>query len=224
MKLKVYHATGTIFLKSIKIEGLKAVDIKSKFNTSKFLRLLLDSVPLDYKQAKYQSFVKEVQTSYHTIEDFINQDKQLYQHGDLYAHTSLSRTKEFAISRTKGSELLTYCYNLYKFCKKNNWFNSSISEDDLKKSYSLLFEIFDMPNLPVVLTFETDYSSITSEKGNATKEYIDWLKGCGDTLESMGDGVRIKRTQPIPCDDICMYVYENEKWSEKIKLKDYCSD
>lgn len=225
MKLKVYHATGTIFLKSIKLEGLKAVDIKTKFNTSNFLKLLLNSVPLDYKHDKYHDFVNDVHTSYYTIEDFINQDKELYQHGDLYANTSLSRTKEFAISRTKGSELLTYCYSLYKFCKKHNWFDSSISEENLKELYSELFKVFDTHNLPVVLAFETDISSIRSESGSERKGYTDWLQECDSSyLESVGESVRINLKQEIQSNDIYMHLYDGEQWSEPINLIDYCSD
>ena len=226
MKLKVYHATGTIFLKSIKLEGLKAVDIKTKFNTSSFLKLLLNSVPLDYKQDKYQDFENEVHTSYRTIEYFINQDKELFQHGDLYANTSLTKAKDLAINRKKGSELLTYCYFLYNFCKKNNWFNSSISEDNLIESYDELFKVFDMPNSPVVLVFETDISSISPEDSRTEdKEYIDWLRGLTSTdLEREKESVRIKLKQPIQSNDIFMHLYDGEKWSEQINLKDYCSD
>lgn len=49
MDFTVYHATGTLFLTSIISEGLKPVDLDSKYKVREALSLLLKIVPSEYR-------------------------------------------------------------------------------------------------------------------------------------------------------------------------------
>ena len=61
MDFTVYHATGTLFLKSIINEGLKPVDLDSKYKVREALCYLLEIVPSEYgtDNEKYRIFVKK---------------------------------------------------------------------------------------------------------------------------------------------------------------------
>ena len=48
MKFSVYHATGTMFLESIKEKGLIAMNLDEQFEVRKALIYLLECVPYEY--------------------------------------------------------------------------------------------------------------------------------------------------------------------------------
>lgn len=52
MKFKVYHGTSTIFLESIKENGLRAFDTIQEFNVLEGLDFLMNVIPEDCKKIK----------------------------------------------------------------------------------------------------------------------------------------------------------------------------
>lgn len=66
MKLKVYHGTSTIFIESIKENGLRAFDTIQEYNVLKALSYLMEIIPEKYKK-DYSLFVSNVRTDYKTI-------------------------------------------------------------------------------------------------------------------------------------------------------------
>ena len=84
------------------------------------LKKLYDCIPDEQKERP--DFDAKVRRSNPTIRLLIKQDNPLYMNGPLFATTSLKKAKEFALSRKKGSELLTTVFHLYNFCNNNGWF------------------------------------------------------------------------------------------------------
>lgn len=226
MDFTVYHATGTLFLSSIINEGLKPMDLDIKYKVKEALRLLLQIVPseyvTDYEKSKF--FLDNVRTTYGTIKNFIEQDNGLFQHGSLYVNTGLERTKEFALSREKGSELITYAFRLYNFCKNHKWFEQNDFELQFEKQFSELISVFSEENLPVVLSFETNTASIAAETGVASKEYIDWFLDflySDEVRQRMSESLRITHPAVISPENICIRIFFNGIWSEVIKLTEF---
>lgn len=229
MDFTVYHATGTLFLKSIINEGLKPVDLDSKYKVREALCYLLEIVPSEYgtDNEKYRIFVNSVHTSYGTIEDFIKQENGLFQHGSLYVNTGLEKTKEFALNRVKASELVTYAFHLYNFCKDFEWFGNIDFESQFNDKFSELIKIFAQENMPVVLSFETNTKFIAAETGSDSKEYIDWFRNYLDSNEMrqrMSESLRIIDTHVISPENIWICVYSDGYWSETVKLIDFAID
>ena len=121
-------------------------------------------------------FTSEEHTSYTIFKDFIKQDNRLFQHGNLYVTTSLSKAKEFALARQKASELLISTFNLYTFCENNQWFRNSEKGEKFRGKFIKLFLQLQQENRPIVLAFETEISSVESEEGVINKEYIEWFE------------------------------------------------
>ena len=226
MDFRVYHATGTLFLDSIISEGLKPVDLESKYKVREALSFLLNIVPSEYGKdsEKNKTFVDSVHTSYGTIKNFINQDNSLFEHGSLYVNTGLDKTKELALGREKASELATYAYHLYNFCNAHEWFGETNFDLQFDTKFNELIKIFSQDNKPVVLSFETNTNSIAAEDGSTSQEYIDWFLSSLDSYEMrqrIPESLRIIQPAVISPENIWICVYSDGKWSDTIRLIEY---
>lgn len=226
MDFIVYHATGTLFLDSIISEGLKPVDLESKYKVREALSFLLNIVPSEYGKdsEKYTTFVNSVHTSYGTIKSFINQDNSLFEHGSLYVNTGLDKTKEFALSREKASALATFAYHLYNFCNAHEWFGETDFDLQFADKFSELINIFSQDNKPVVLSFVTNTESIAAETGSKSQEYIEWFLNAQNSDERRQrepESLRIIKPPVILPEYIWISVYSDENWSDMIRLTEY---
>ncbi|MFS9016190.1 hypothetical protein QM953_01520 [Streptococcus cristatus] len=214
---KVYHATGTIFLDSIKKNGLKNYNLDKQYKLIEALKNLYNCIPSELK--KHPDFEAKVRRSNYIICRTINQDNPSYMYGPLFATTSLKIAKEFALSRTKGSELLTTIFNLYDFCNSNEWFGKNEIGEKFKSQFNELINFLDIKNNPIIFCFETNLTSVASEEGDASEEYFSWLQELDeDYLENVGESLRITQPNVIPSSALQYYEYIEDTWRGPFSL------
>lgn len=213
MKFLVYHATGTMFLESIKEKGLIAMNLDEQFEVRKALIYLLECIPHEYLDEHSSEFTSEVHTSYTVFKYFIKQDNRLFQHGNLYVTTSLSKAKEFALARQKASELLTSTFNLYTFCENNQWFGDSEKGDKFREKFKKLFLQLQQENRPIILAFETDINSVEPEEGVIKEKFIEWFEtslGTEEAREETPESLRVISPDCISPSEITLYEFTTE--------------
>ncbi|MFS9449743.1 hypothetical protein QM360_05920 [Streptococcus cristatus] len=213
----VYHATGTIFLDSIKKNGLKNYSLDKQYKLIEALKKLYNCIPDEQKERP--DFDYKVRSSNSTIRFLIKQDEPLYMNGPQFATTSLKKAKEFALSRTKGSELLTTVFHLYNFCNSNGWFGKNEIGEKFKSQFNELINLLDIKSNPIILCFETNLSSVASEEGTNSEEYFAWLQGLDeDYLENIGESLRITQPSVIPSSVLQYYEYIEDTWRGPFSL------
>ena len=213
----VYHATGTIFLDSIKKNGLKNYNLDKQYKLIEALKNLYNCIP--DKQKERPDFDAKVRRSNSIIRLLIKQDNPSYMNGPLFATTSLKMAKEFALIRTKVSELITTVFHLYNFCNSNGWFGKNEIGEKFKSQFNELINLLNIKSNPIILCFETNLSSVASEEGTDSEEYFAWFQSLDeDYLENIGESLRITQPSVIPSSALQYYEYLEDTWRGHFSL------
>ena len=132
LKFTLYHGTSTLFLESIKSEGLGQTNIVLKYDLITTLKELYAVAKVNIEYWKLYGWY---------VEDIIGQkiNGSNWQHGQVYLSPALSTAFRYARSNKYGSELVTLIVRMYndliikgiKFPMKNNFILSILDKDFL---------------------------------------------------------------------------------------------
>lgn len=122
---KYYHGTSTIFLESIRENGLGTINPNIDFNNLKVLAYLKDKCEEalvdneDYKKIRATTIAMANQT-FLPIRDSNGEIHIMnYQHDGIYVSMSRIRAATYVVTNKYGSEILCRCIELIKLLKNN---------------------------------------------------------------------------------------------------------
>jgi hypothetical protein len=122
-----YHGTSSLFIDSIKEEGLGGINPNIEYNNLDLLEYLYSySEKHLLNDIRYDSYFREItlamikQTDYiirhETKEDIILN----FRHKSIYVSLSERKALEYSLTNKIGSEILQKCYDLYQMLISNN--------------------------------------------------------------------------------------------------------
>lgn len=208
MKITIYHVTSSLFLKSIKDNGLKAVDLRKQVPNLSVAMNEIMSI-LDQKHSDlgrdwgepacfHDNCIKMANI------DYKNPANMDFEYGSIYVTAGKVKAAQYN-HHEFGSELITYFYKLYKclFIKFGDEYKSAF---DTK--YRELVNIISMNKRNIILKAEIDVSDLLLDTGNELqKKDIEFIKDMqrldhGDVNKSY----RLKRT--LLSDEIDLYTLD----------------
>jgi hypothetical protein len=169
MKLKfpLYHGTSTLFLDSIKKNGLGGRNIVEELGIINLLKELEDLCEKHLSNIEEWEFLYKYQISLITSQCILPGGN--YQHGNLYLTPSLKKAAQYAENKF-GSEILSEVYSLINLLRK---YSIPFSDSILKK-YKNIFDLEDKNKNPLII--EVNEIPIIylseSEKGEPKEENI----------------------------------------------------
>jgi len=160
MKIPLYHGTSSLFLDSIKNEGLGKINIVNKHDLI---------TPLNEIYQILKNSIEHWKRNGWYVENMINQKTSRasnWQHGQVYLSPSLQKAPSYAQSNNYGSEFVSQIIRMYNELKKNN-LNYVMQNDYIN---SILDKVYDpivikVSNLPI--------SILECEAGLSINEQID---------------------------------------------------
>ena len=221
MKMEVYHVTSSIFIKSIKEQGLIGVDIRKKLpNLSVAMTEIIKYLELNYSNYGYdwgEPICFHDNCKRMADINYKNRSNMDYEYGSAYV-TPCKRRIKIYYSCEFGSELITYFYKLYKclFIKFNDEYKS-----DFDNKYPELVNIINIKEKKnLILKATVDTSDMLTDAGSEIDEKeIDLIK----TLEKTEDGVqrsyRLKRA--LKPNEIKVFSMDGEEWIFESLLSEY---
>ena len=222
MKLTVYHVTSTIFLSSIRNNGLINIDLRRVF--PEFCKAMTEMISLlDCKYGASEiawgepiGFRGNCQRMANI--NYKNQSKMDYEYGSVYVTSS--KTK-LAIYNTYefGSELLTYFFRLYRCLYQKHKDETKNQFDSMYPELVNIININNKKNL--VLKVEVDTSDLLSDTGSQLKEedieFIQFMqKECDGDVQRSFRMARVLRP-----DEIEILTLDNNVFTSYGKLSEY---
>ncbi len=178
MELVVYHVTSSIFIKSIKDNGLIGVDLRRKLPTlSVAMSEIINILDCKYSDSKYDwgessGFRDNCKRMADT--EYKNGSGQDYEYGNAYVTSSVSRLAIYN-SYEFGSELLTYFYRLYRCLYQKYCDESKIIFDAKYPELVRIISVEYKRNL--ILKAEVDTSDLMHDTGGHLNEKdIDYIQ------------------------------------------------
>lgn len=223
MRLTVYHATSSIFLRFIKEHGLMGIDIRQQFpNLSMAMKEMIDRLDRCYSSygtdwGENAGFRGSCQRMANT--EYKNQSGMDYEYGNAYVTPSRSRIAIYN-GNEFGSELLTYFFQLYR-CLYQKYEDKEKAKFDAK--YPELVKIIGIKNKKnLILKVEADTSDLLNDStgkriGEDEIELIQLMqKACnGDVQRSY----RMART--LNPDEIEVLTLDGESFTSFGLLSDF---
>jgi hypothetical protein len=157
----VYHGTSSLFLESIKNNGLIKEYVVKNYKALELIEILYDTINNSSIKEKpeWLSPIIGIKSYFREkVEEILEQDSRHYQHSDLYISTSSHWARRYADyesyieskepkPRNGLGELLNFCQDLYSLLNK---YNVDI-DSNTRSKYSNTFKLFEMESKPVVI-------------------------------------------------------------------------
>ena len=166
MGINVYHVTSSIFIKSIKENGLMGIDLRRRLpELCPAMNEMIETLDRKYPYHGYNGGeAPDFRKNCRRMADlsFENSSGMDFEYGNLYATTDFDRIERY-YGYKYGSELLTYFYKLYRclFLEHND---GSKAAFDAK--YSKLVRILQIENKQnLILKFEPDIADLREDTG-----------------------------------------------------------
>jgi hypothetical protein len=172
--IKYYHGTSTIFLESIRKNGLGAINPNIDFNNLKVLSYLKDKCERhlidnkDYEKIRATTIAMAKQ-SYLPIKDIDgNTHIMNYQHDGIYVSMSRLRAAIYVVTNKYGSEILARCIDLLKLLKNAN---IDIAIPDEINQFNII-QYIDYDVKPIVIEVKNllDKDLLLENGGSATEQ------------------------------------------------------
>ena len=184
MRINVYHVTSSIFIKSIKENGLMGIDLRRRLpELCPAMNEMIETLDAKYSDHGYDwGEAAGFHDNCRRMADlsFENSSGMDFEYGNLYATTAFDRIERY-YGYKYGSELLTYFYKLYH-CLYQKHNDGSKAAFDAK--YSKLVRILQIENKQnLILKFEIDIADLLTDTGHpiddAMKKLMlsDYFKG-----------------------------------------------
>lgn len=176
---KYYHGTSTIFLESIRENGLGAINPNIDFNNLKVLVYLKDKCEetlidnKDYLKIRATTIAMANQT-FLPIQDSNGEMHIMnYQHDGIYVSMSRIRAATYVVTNKYGSEILGRCIELIKLLKDNS-VDFKIP-NEINQFYIEQYIDFDAKPIIVEVKNIKD-NELLLENGGPAEEQIQFIK------------------------------------------------
>ena len=167
MRINVYHVTSSIFIKSIKENGLMGIDLRRRLpELCPAMNEMIETLDRKYSDHGYDwgeagGFRDNCRRMANL--SFKNGSGMDFEYGNLYATTAFDKI-EIYYGYKYGSELLTHFYKLYH-CLYQKHNDGSKASFDAK--YSKLVRILQIENKQnLILKFEPDIADLRRDTGD----------------------------------------------------------
>ena len=186
MRLTVYHATSSIFMRSIKGRGLVGIDIRKKLpSLSNAMNEMIGRLDQGYSCAGTDwgepiGIRGNCQRMANT--EYKNRSGMDYEYGSVYVTPSMTRIAIYN-NNEFGSELLTYFYRLYR-CLYQKHEDKAKTEFDAK--YPELINVISIENRKnLIFKSDVDTSDLLNDSTGAALEeaeveYIQFMQKAGN--------------------------------------------
>lgn len=171
LKIDLYHGTSSIFLTSIKKEGLGGINVLKKYNIESLFQNICEIFSEHFSESEWWANNDYIYNA--MLNDKVTNSGMNFRYGSVYLTPSKYTATNYAKLNYYGSEYLSYFLLAYEALKE-------ISEDSALKafpySHALRSILVSEPS-PIVLTISNVLaSSLRTEQGNDISEQLDFLK------------------------------------------------
>ena len=167
MRINVYHVTSSIFIKSIKENGLMGIDLRRRLpELCPAMNEMIETLDAKYSDHGYDwGEAAGFRDNCRRMADisFENGSGMDFEYGNLYATTAIDRI-EIYYGYKYGSELLTYFYKLYHCLYQKHNDGSKAAFDAKYSKLVCILQIENKQNL--ILKFEIDIADLLTDTGN----------------------------------------------------------
>jgi hypothetical protein len=197
LTIPLYHGTSSLFLTSIREQGLGGVNPIKQFQVREFFAEIFkrcDTALAGDKEWEACKFVAE-----YLRDQVSNGDSSNYQHGDTYLSPSRASAVGYALTNKFGSELISNAHRLLSFVQERR---PELLEDNEIAHHQLL-NFFGYDHKPVVLKMHNiPVSILSSECGDSPEKGMDFLIDMLPFLNDSGVVVNsnFRLLRPVPFD------------------------
>ncbi|MCD8401452.1 hypothetical protein G1K66_12950 [Tenacibaculum finnmarkense] len=179
MKFKYYHGTSTIFLKSIRDNGLGKINPNTDFKNLDvliYLKNLCEKFLI--KNSEYieirDTTLAMAQQSFLKIKDKKGNTHLLnYKHDGIYVAISMQRAAIYASLNKYGSEILERCIILFNILKKDNIEFKIPNEINLFKIENYI----NYESKPIIIEIDgIDDDKLEKENGEIASDFLESLR------------------------------------------------
>lgn len=171
LKLPLYHGTSSLFLASIRENGLGGVNPIEQYKVREFFAEIFKICDValagdkEWESCKFVPALLRDQVS--------NGDSSNYQHGDTYLTPSRASAAGYALTNRYGSELISNARRLTSFVQESH---PALLGASWIANHPLM-EIFTSDHKPVVLKmYNISISILSSEGGDSPENALDYLR------------------------------------------------
>lgn len=202
--IKLYHGTSSIFLKSIKENGLGGVNVIKEWGiidlAKEILPLVEESFPGHINLDSFRRMANQEITA-----NGIN-----FQHGDVYLSPSEQKAVEYTARKRWGSEIISYSLNyLEKLIAEEN---PVVVNHTFKRKYIEVYKLLNIYAAPLLIEVsEIPYNMLLDEQGNEVSaekksEIEKCLKEMPDCYQEIlqCENFRLKCSLPVESLDLKM--------------------
>ncbi len=200
LKTDLYHGTSSIFLSSIKKEGLGGINVLKKYNIESLFQNICEVFSERFSESEWwanNGYICNTMLNGRVTNSGMN-----FRYGSVYLTPSKCTATNYAKLNHYGSEYLSIFISAYEALKE-------ISEDSALKvfpsSHELRSILINEPS-PIVLTISNVLaSSLRTEQGGDISEQLDFLK---NNEEIMWQQCNFETTEIINFENISLEYIE----------------
>jgi len=186
MDFKYYHGTSTIFLDSIRNNGLGTINPNIDFKNLEVLAFLKNKCEKyivdneNYKKIRASTIAMVNQSHLQFVDKNGNSQIVNFRHNGIYVSMSRIKAATYAASNKSGSEILERCITLYKLLKKKN-IEFSIPE---KINLFNIEQYIDHDAKPIIVEVQfVPDDMLELEKGGSAKEQLNFIRKSIPTMK-----------------------------------------
>ena len=212
LTVDLYHGTSTLFLDSIVSNGLGGINPVKDWN---LLELSKEVYGLSVEHLQGTQLFQVSSLAFKLMTEQKNSGSFNFQHGDTYLSASKITAANYAISKSYGSEILTYTIN---FLQELIRLDIPYVIKDLYRKYTNVFELIEANPSPLLIQISNvNVSSLQDEHGSDPQSNLDRMKEVINEDPSFYDRAiqqcNFRLLSPVTITNLKLWLINVQRWN-----------